>query len=125
MPAVMESTRRGFAQGEEVCAPSDSLSPEWEAELAKRLKEVEDGTVELVPFDESLRTAILRIASMLVADRKDATIVRNGAVSKPRRVSMYGALKGKVKMTADFDEPIEDLLKCAAFKQRRTVSCQQ
>lgn len=108
MPAVMESTRRDFAQQEEVCAPSsDSLSPEWEAELAKRLKEVENRTVELVPFDESLRTAILRIASMLIADRKAATDVR-GALPKPRRVSMYGALKGKVKMTADFDEPIED-----------------
>ena len=25
-----------------------------------------------------------------------------------KRVSQYGALKGKIKMTADFDEPIED-----------------
>ena len=107
MPAMMEATKRDFAQQEEAHAPSDSLSPEWEAELAKRLKEVENGTVELVPFDESLRTAILRIASMLIADRKAATDVR-GALPKPRRVSMYGALKGKVKMTADFDEPIED-----------------
>ena len=65
MPAVMESTRRDFAQQEEVCAPSsDSLSPEWEAELAKRLKEVEDGTVECEPFDETLRRAYERIAAM-------------------------------------------------------------
>ena len=30
----------------------------------------------------------------------------DGSVRK--RVSQYGALKGKVKMTADFDAPIED-----------------
>jgi len=33
MPAVMETTRRGFAQQEEVYAPLDSHSPEWEAEF--------------------------------------------------------------------------------------------
>lgn len=64
MPAVMESTRRGFAQEEEVYAPSDTLSPEWEAELAKRLTEVEDGTVECEPFDETLRRAYDRIAAI-------------------------------------------------------------
>ena len=51
-------------QGEEVCAPSDSLSPEWEAELSKRLKEVENGTVECEPFDETLRRAYERIAAI-------------------------------------------------------------
>ena len=107
MPAVMEAARRGFAQQEEDYAPSDSLSPEWEAELGMRLKEVENGTVKLVPFDETLRTAILRLAAMLIADRKVATDSK-GASSKPRRVSMYGALKGKVKMTADFDAPLDD-----------------
>ena len=64
MPAVMEATRRDFAQQEEAYAPSDALSPEWEAELAKRLKEVEDGTVECEPFDETLRRAYERIAAM-------------------------------------------------------------
>ena len=64
MPAVKESTRRGFTEEEEVYSPSDSLSPEWEAELAKRLKEVEDGTVECEPFDETLRRAYERIAAM-------------------------------------------------------------
>ena len=64
MPAVMEATRRDFAQQEEAYAPSDALSPEWEAELAKRLKEVEDGTVECEPFDETLRRAYERIATM-------------------------------------------------------------
>ena len=68
MPAVMESTRRGFAQQEEAYAPSDSISPKWEAKLA--------------------------------------------SLSKPRRVSMYGALKGKVKMTVDFDAPLEDFAEC-------------
>ena len=68
MPEVMESTRRSFAQQEEVYTPSDSISPKWEAELA--------------------------------------------SLSKPRRVSMYGTLKGKVKMTAAFDAPLEDFAEC-------------
>ena len=34
------------------------------------------------------------------------------SLSKPRRVSMYGALKGKVKMTVDFDAPLEDFAEC-------------
>ena len=107
MPAVMEAPRRGFAQQGEANAPSGLFSPEWEAELGMRLKEIENGTVELVPFDETLRTAILRLAAMLIADRKVATDSK-GVSSKQRRVSMYGALKGKVKMTADFDAPLED-----------------
>ena len=65
MPAVMESTRRSFArQQEEACAPSVSLSPEWEAEIGKRLKEVENGTVVLEPFDQTLRRAYERLASI-------------------------------------------------------------
>lgn len=107
MPEVMKATKRGFAQQGEVNAPSGLFSPGWEAELGMRLKEVENGTIELVPFDETLRTAILRLAAMLIADRKVATDSK-GVSSKPRRVSMYGALKGKVKMTADFDAPLED-----------------
>lgn len=58
MPAVMESTRRSFArQQEEAYAPSVSLSPDWKAGIGKRLKELEDGTVELEPFDRTLRRA--------------------------------------------------------------------
>ena len=58
MPAVMETTHRSFAQKqEEACAPSVSLSPEWKAGIGKRLKELEDGTVELEPFDRTLRRA--------------------------------------------------------------------
>lgn len=107
MPAVIEATRCGFAQQEEAHAPSGSFSPEWEAKLGMRLKEAENGTVELVPFDETLRTAILRLAAMLIADRKVATDSK-GVLPKPRRVSMYGALKGKVKMTSDFDATLDD-----------------
>ena len=65
MPAVMEPAGRSFTrQHEEAYAPSVSLSPEWEAEIGKRLKEVEDGTVELEPFDQTLRRAYERIASI-------------------------------------------------------------
>ena len=65
MPAVMEPTRRSFAQQqEEAYAPSVSLSPEWEAEIGKRLKDVEYGTVELEPFDQTLHRAYERIASI-------------------------------------------------------------
>ena len=65
MPAVMETTHRSFAQKqEEASAPSVSLSPEWEAEIGKRLKEVENGTVVLEPFDQTLRRAYERLASI-------------------------------------------------------------
>ena len=64
MPAVMETTKRVFSLQEEAHAPSDSLSPEWEAELSKRLKEVENGMVECEPFDETLRRAYERIAAI-------------------------------------------------------------
>ena len=64
MPAVMETRRSSARQQEEAYAPSVSLSPEWEAEIGRRLKEVEDGTVELEPFDHTLRRAYERIASI-------------------------------------------------------------
>lgn len=64
MSAVMEATKCSFAQQEEAFAPSVSLSSEWEAELAERLKEVENGTVECEPFDETLRRAYERIAAI-------------------------------------------------------------
>ena len=46
------------------------LSPEWEHEIARRLKEVEDGTVAPVPFDDSLRRAYARIADLHAADAR-------------------------------------------------------
>lgn len=64
MSAVMEATKCDFAQQEEAFVPSDPLSSEWEAELAKRLKEVENGTVEWEPFGETLRRAYERIAAI-------------------------------------------------------------
>lgn len=64
MPAVREATKCDFAQQEEAFAPPASLSSEWEAELAKRLKEVENGTVECESFDETLRRAYERIAAI-------------------------------------------------------------
>lgn len=64
MPIVMDAIRCDFAQQEEALAPSVSLSSDWEAELAERLKEVENGTVECEPFDETLRRAYERIAAI-------------------------------------------------------------
>ena len=48
----------------------DSLSPEWEHEITRRLQEVEDGTVAPVPFDDSLRRAYARIADLHAADAR-------------------------------------------------------
>ena len=50
-----------------VAEPHASLSPEWEHEITRRLKEVEDGTVAPVPFDDSLRRAYARIADLHAA----------------------------------------------------------
>ena len=47
-----------------------TLSPDWETEIAHRLKEIEDGTVEPVPFDESLRRAYARIADLHTAGNR-------------------------------------------------------
>ncbi len=46
------------------------LSQEWEHEITRRLKEVEDGSVVPVPFDDSLRHAYARIADLHAADAR-------------------------------------------------------
>ena len=99
----MEPAKRNFLHSEEVVAPWDSLSSEWEVELGQRLKEIEDNSAVLKPFDEAMRKAILHIAVMLVSDGNAYSFPK-----KHKRVSMYGALKGKVGMTSDFDAPIGD-----------------
>ena len=48
----------------------EPLSPDWEDEITRRLKEVEDGTVVPIPFDESLRRAYARIADLHAADAR-------------------------------------------------------
>lgn len=40
------------------------LSPDWEDEIAHRLKELENGSVNPIPFDDSLRLAYARIADL-------------------------------------------------------------
>ena len=103
MPALMERAKHNVLQPEEVPASLGSLSPEWETELGQRLKEIEDSSAVLKPFDETMRKAILRIAVMLVSDGNVCSVPK-----KHKKVSMYGALKGKVGMTSDFDAPIGD-----------------
>lgn len=46
------------------------LSQEWEHEITRRLKELEDGAVAPVPFDDSLRRAYARIADLHAADAR-------------------------------------------------------
>lgn len=53
-----------------VAESREPLSPEWENEITRRLKELEDGTVAPVPFDESLRRAYARIADLHAADAR-------------------------------------------------------
>lgn len=101
MPAVREPIKRNLAQTEGAFAPWGSLTPECESELGQRLKE--NTSVVLKPFDETMRKAILRIAVMLVSDGN-----ANSFTKHQKRVSMYGAFKGKVGMTSGFDAPIED-----------------
>lgn len=48
----------------------EPLSPEWEHEITRRLKELEDGTVTPIPFDETLRRAYARIADLHAADAR-------------------------------------------------------
>ena len=43
---------------------NEVLSPEWEAEIARRVDEVRSGSVNPIPFDDSLRRAYERIASI-------------------------------------------------------------
>ena len=65
MPAVMEARRCDSAQSEEMYVSSEcSISPEWNVEIDRRLREVEEGSVELEPFDITLRRAYERIAEV-------------------------------------------------------------
>ena len=59
---------RSFYQFDSQLSSTDSieeshtpLPPEWENEITLRLREIEDGTVVPVPFDESLRRAYAHI----------------------------------------------------------------
>lgn len=103
MPVAMKPVMRNLAQPEETSVPSDASLTEWDAELGQRLKEIEDRSSLLEPFDETVRKTILRIAVMLVSGKNAPQCPQNR-----QRVSMYGALKGKVGMTSDFDAPVED-----------------
>ena len=41
---------------------SEDLSPEWENEVEKRCKEIDDGIVDLIPGDEVFRKAYARLS---------------------------------------------------------------
>ena len=78
MPAVMESidkmtTSEKFETIEylvsSISAAGENLSDEWRSEVTRRHAEVLHGDVELVPFDESLRKAFARVASVHTSDR--------------------------------------------------------
>ena len=42
----------------------EMLSPEWKAEIARRVDDVRTGRVDTIPFDDSLRAAYERIAAL-------------------------------------------------------------
>jgi len=78
MPAVMEAidhmtTSEKFETIEylvsSISAAGEDLPEEWRSEVARRHEEVLNGDVDLVPFDESLRKAFSRIASVHASDR--------------------------------------------------------
>ena len=103
MSAIKNPASRDFRLPEVIFAASDRPSSELEAEFGRRLKQIEDGSAELASFDENTRKVIVRIALMIASNRTDFA-----SEKRPSKVSMYGALKGKVGMTSDFDAPIDD-----------------
>jgi putative addiction module component (TIGR02574 family) len=55
--ALSVEEREEIAHGllESVAAERDDLSPEWREEIARRIKQIERGEVELIDGDEVLR----------------------------------------------------------------------
>ena len=81
MPAVMEAidhmtTSEKFETIDylvsSISAAGENLSDEWRSEVVRRHEEVLRGDLELVPFDESLRKAFARVASVHVSDKAGA-----------------------------------------------------
>ncbi len=81
MPAVMEAidhmtTSEKFETIDylvsSISAAGENLSDEWRSEVARRHEEVLRGDVDLVPFDESLRKAFARVASVHISNRVGA-----------------------------------------------------
>ena len=78
MPAVMDAidhmtTSEKFETFDylvaSISAAGENLSDEWRSEVARRHKEILQGGVNLVPFDESLRKALARVSSVHTPDR--------------------------------------------------------
>jgi prevent-host-death family protein len=44
----------------------------------------------------------------VIIARRDRPLVRLTAIPSPRRDALFGDLKGKLRMSADFNEPLED-----------------
>ena len=77
MPAVQEAIDRMTTSEKfetidylvsSISAAGKDLSDEWRSEVARRHEEVLRGDVDLVPFDESLRKAFSRVASVHTSD---------------------------------------------------------
>ena len=76
MPAVMEAIDRMTTSEKfetmdylvsSISAAGEDLPAEWQSEIVRRHEEVMRGDVDLVPFDESLRKAFSRVASVHVS----------------------------------------------------------
>ena len=81
MPAVMEAIDRMTTSEKfetidylvsSISAAGENLSDEWRSEVVRRHEEVLRGDLDLVPFDESLRNAFARVASVHVSDKAGA-----------------------------------------------------
>ncbi len=76
MPAVMEAIDHMTTSEKietidyllsSISKAGEDLSDEWRNEVARRHEEVVSGDIELVSFDESLRKAFARVASVHVS----------------------------------------------------------
>jgi len=81
MPAVMEAIDHMTTSEKletidylvsSISAAGEDLSDEWRSEVARWHEEVLRGDVDLVPFDESLRKAFARVASVHTSDKVGA-----------------------------------------------------
>jgi len=81
MPAVMEAIDHMTTSEKletidylvsSISAVGEELPEEWRSEVVRRHEEVLRGDVDLVPFDESLRKAFARVASVHTSDKVGA-----------------------------------------------------
>ena len=63
---------------------------------------------EIEMLDEAQQNTVALFVHFFLSQKTSAAPAAAASRNKPQRVSMYGAPKGKVGMSSDFDAPIED-----------------